>query len=154
MLPLAVVYMSANRAGNIDNVILEFAENECTMTWDEGKEHNKIHCGMDGVDRYSKIRLGGIDLTAVSTAAWEDENTLEIRMRPIESICERRIKLVFNGKNVTLYPSSNPPLSTIADNGKGCAASFMPTENLAELGEKVIMKLDAVAEAPLSGKII
>ena len=154
MLPLAVVYMSANRAGNIDNVVLEFTENECTMAWDEGKEHNKIHCGMDGVDRYSKIRLGGIDLTAVSTAAWEDENTLEIHMRPIESICERRIKLVFNGKNVTLYPSSNPPLSTIADNVKGFAASFMPTENLAELGEKVIMKLDAVAEAPLFGKII
>lgn len=154
MLPLAVVYMSANRAGNIDNMILNFSENECTVTWDEGKEHNTIVCGMDGVERYSKIRLGGIDFTAVSTAAWKSDSELEIRMRPLESICERRIVLEFKGKSVTLRPSSQPPLATIADSVKSTVKAFIPNEKLAEIGSNTVTKLDVIVEAPLNGKLI
>lgn len=154
MLPLAVVYMSSDRAGNIDNVMLNFSENECTMTWDEGMAHNTIVCGMDGKERYSKIRLGGIDFTAVSSAAWQTDSELEIRMRPLESICERRIVLKFAGKSVTLNPSSNPPLSAIADNIKGEVRNFIPIDKIAEIGEKAFMKLDLIVEAPMNGKII
>lgn len=154
MLPLAVVYMSADRGGNIDNLVLDFGENECTMTWDEGKAHNTIVCGMDGRERYSKIHLGGIDFTAVSTAAWRNDSELEIWMRPLESICERRIILKFAGKTVTLVPSSSPPLSTIADSIKSEVKTFIPNEKIAEIGEKAIMKLDAIVEAPLLGKMI
>ena len=154
MLPMAVVYMSANRAGNIDNMILNFSENECTVTWDEGKEHNTIVCGMDGVERYSKIRLGGIDFTAVSTAAWKSDSELEIWMRPLESICERRIVLEFKGKSVTLRPSSQPPLATIADSVKTTVKAFIPNEKLAEIGSNTVTKLDVIAEAPLNGKLI
>ena len=154
MLPLAVVYMSANRAGNIDNVVLDFGENECTMTWDEGSEHNTIVCGMDGNDRRSHIRLGGIDFTAVSSAAWTSDSTLEIWMRPLESVCERRITLDFKGSSVTLYPESQPPLSTIAGSVKGEVQTFIPNEKLAELGGKALMKLDRIVEAPIPGKMI
>lgn len=152
MLPVAVVYMSAERAGNIDNLILNFRENECTMTWDEGAEHNTIVCGMDGIDRRSKIHLGGIDFTAVSSAAWKDDSTLEIHMRPLESVCERRITLSFKGNAVTLYPESCPSLSAIADSLKDTVMSFAPNEAIAEIGGAVFMKLDKVVEAPLSGK--
>lgn len=154
MLPLAVVYMSANRAGNIDNVVLDFSENECTMTWDEGSEHNTIVCGMDGNDRRSHIRLGGIDFTAVSSAAWTSDSTLEIWMRPLESVCERRITLEFEGSSITLYPESQPPLSTIANSVKGEVQTFIPNEKLAELGGKALMKLDRIVEAPIPGKMI
>lgn len=154
MLPLAVVYMSANRAGNIDNVVLDFGENECTMTWDEGTEHNTIVCGMDGKDRRSHIRLGGIDFTAVSSAAWTSDSTLEIWMRPLESICERRIAIEFKGSSVTLYPESQPPLSTIADSVKGEVKTFIPYEKLADLGGKALMKIDRIVEAPIPGKMI
>ncbi len=154
MLPLAVVYMSTDRAGNINNIVLDFSENECTMTWDEDRAHNTIVCGMDGKERYSKIRLGGIDFTAVSSAAWQSDSELEIRMRPLESICERRIVLKFAGKNVTLKPSSCPPLSAIADNIKGEVRNFIPVEKLAEIGEKAFMKLDMIVEGPMHGKII
>ncbi len=154
MLPMAVVFMSVDKGGNIDNLVLNFSENECTMTWDEGKAYNTIVCGMDGKERYSKIHLGGIDFTAVSTAAWKNDSELEIWMRPLESICERRIILKFAGKSVTLIPSSSPPLSTIADNLKGEVKNFVSAEKLIEIGEKAFMKLDSIVEAPLYGKII
>ncbi len=116
MLPIPVVYMSADKAGNINNVSFDFGENECTMTWDEGDEHNTIVCGMDGEYRVSKIRLAKMNFTAYSTAAWKDTDTLVINMRPVESVCRRTIEFDFKEKNaVTFTPSSQQPTSAIAD---------------------------------------
>ena len=154
MLPLAVVYMSANRAGNIDNVVLDFSENECTMTWDEGKEHNTIVCGMDGEYRQSKIHLGGIDFTAVSSAAWVADDSLQIRMRPLESVAERIITLTFKDNTVTLVPESNPTLQNVASGIKDALEQFISIEALAQLGGKAVMKLDRILEAPISGRIV
>ena len=154
MLPMAVTYMSADRAGNIDNVVLRFRGNECIMTWDEGKEHNTIICGMDGKARESKIHLGGIDFTAVSSAAWVDSSTLEIWMRPLESICERRIKLEFNGYNVKLIPSSSPSLKTMAEYIATGVGLFIPNKFISDLGAKAVTKLDMVIESPISGKMV
>ena len=116
MLPIPVVYMSADKAGNITNVSFDFNEKECTMTWDEGDEHNTIICGMDGKYRVSKIRLANMNFTAYSTAAWKDEDTLVINMRPVESVCRRTIEFDFRDRNiVTFSPSSQPPTTAIAD---------------------------------------
>ncbi len=153
MLPLPVTYMSAEKGGNIENVVLHFSENECTMTWDEGREHNTIVCGMDGKYRKSAIRLAGIDFTAVSTAAWENANTLEIRMRPLESICERRIKLKFSGNSVKLSPGSAPDTSSMADYIKGLCEGFLPGKLLTEAAKKVLDHLDLVLDAPLYGRM-
>lgn len=118
MLPIPTVYMSAEKAGNIDNVKFCFSENECTMEWDEGFEHNIITCGMDGKYRTSPIRLANMNFTAYSTAAWTSENTLQINMRPIESVCRRTIEFEFDedGKNVIFRPSSQQPISALAEN--------------------------------------
>ncbi len=117
MLPLPTVYMSAKKAGNINNVQFDFTENECIMTWDEGEEHNTIVCGMDGKYRTSSIRLADMDFTAFSTAAWIDKNILRINMRPIESVCRRTIDFKFdkNGKNVSFAPSSKLPIESMAE---------------------------------------
>ena len=45
MLPLASVYMSADRAGNINHVSFAFEEDVCRMTWSEGDAVNTIVCG-------------------------------------------------------------------------------------------------------------
>ena len=153
MLPLASVYMSANKAGNIDNVVLRFGEDECTMTWDEGKEHNTITCGMDGEYRQSQIHLGSIDFTAVSSARWVADDSLQIRMRPLESVAERIITLTFKGNGVTLVPESNPSLSAVASGLRGTVEQFISIDALAQLGGKAVMKLDKVLEAPIPGKI-
>lgn len=125
VLPLSVVYMSANKAGNINNVQLRFLGNACEMTWDEGPEHNTIRCGMDGKLRKSPMRLGDIDFTAGATAAWEDENTLHIWVRALESICERRLTFRFEGKKVTMKPTNCPDTqSTLSHLASGLGTLF------------------------------
>ena len=153
MLPMPVVYMSANKGGNIDNVIFDFSENECTMSWDEGREHNTIKCGMDGKERYSPIHLAGMDFTAVSTAAWSDDSTLKIHMRPLESISERQITFVFNGSSVTAYPETSPALSTMTESLAADCADFIPGETLAAICAVPISKADILVEFPMKGRL-
>ncbi|MEI6577994.1 MAG: serine hydrolase [Eubacteriales bacterium] len=115
MLPMPILFMSVDRAGNIDKIKFEFSENECSMSWSEGKIRNTIICGMDGKARQSSIKLAGFEFTANSTAAWEDENTLSVWMRPLEAICQRRVKFVINGSKVKFTPSCMPDSSCMLD---------------------------------------
>lgn len=154
MLTIPVTYMSADKGGNIDNVVFRFGENTCTMTWDEGPCHNTIECGMDGDIRKSKIHLAGIDFTAASCAAWLDETTLEVRMRPLESICERRLTLTFDGDNVTLKPTSMPSIETMEEYVKDYAAQMISNERLLGVAGKAVMRINLLVEAPLDGKMI
>jgi len=108
MLSMAVTYMSADRAGNMDRMVFRFTEDECILSWEEGKEKNSIVCGMDGKQRRSPMHLGGIDLTAASTAAWTDEKTLELLVRPMEVIAARSMRFRFKGNKVSMWPSSTP----------------------------------------------
>lgn len=108
MIPLPVLFMSADRAGNIDRVRFTFSANECAMSWNEGAVANTIICGMDGKARKSKIKLAGFEFTACSSAAWENENTLCVWTRPLESICQRRLRFVFNGEKAAFKPSTFP----------------------------------------------
>jgi hypothetical protein len=108
MLPIAILYMSADKAGNIEGIEFEFGENECRISWTEGDERNSVLCGMDGKPRLSKIRLASMDFTASCTAAWKAEKTLSFWMRPLESISQRQVDFVFNGFDVEMYFSSSP----------------------------------------------
>ncbi len=154
MLTIPVTYMSAEKGGNIDNVVLRFAENTCSMTWNEGSDNNTIECGMDGRLRMSPIHLAGINFTAASSAAWEDETTLLIYMRPVESICERRLKISFNGQDVKIKPTSSPDIYTLIEFVKDFAGSMLKNDRVSGRVGRLINHLDKILEAPINGKMI
>ncbi len=115
MLPLAVTYMTTDRAGNIDKMIFRFGKTDCSITWTEGDETNTIPAGMDGRYRYGTMRLGQIDYKVCSTAEWLERDRLYIQIRPLETIGKRNLNIKFleNGK-VKMKPSSEPNIYTIA----------------------------------------
>lgn len=155
MLPLPAVYMSYERSGNIDNIVLDFNGDEMTMVWDEGKDHNKILCGMDGKPRTSKIHLGGMDYTAVSYAAWKNFETLEIRMRPLEAVSERRILInlnVLKGK-AEIIPSSMPPISAMGRGIGEIMRGSIPTDTLKGATADLMSHLDLIVDSKIKGKI-
>jgi len=153
VLPIAVVFMSAERSGNINNIVLDFGDNECVMAWDEGKDHNMIKCGMDGKPRRSKYHLGGVDFTAISTAAWINENELEMWVRPLESIAERRMRFVFSGKNVTIYPESVPSSKAMGAGVTGPVSQAVP-EAFGSTVSAIMDNIDTIIDSPLKGKIL
>jgi CubicO group peptidase (beta-lactamase class C family) len=108
MVMAPVLQMNFERLGDIKEARFRFSGDVCEMTWREGLYKNTIECGMDGKPRKSKIKLSQYDFTASSTAAWENENTLCVWMRPLEAIGQRRIKFMFSGDKVTVYPGGVP----------------------------------------------
>ncbi len=153
MLPMATVYMSAEKAGNINNVKFSFDEDTCTMTWDEGEEHNTIVCGMDGQYRTSKIRLASMNFTAFSTAAWTDETTLLIQMRPVETVSRRNIEFRFSkdSDEVSFKPSSQQSIADVANNLAGSATAFLP-EALVGVGNAAVAQLPRLIDAVHKGR--
>lgn len=115
MLPLAVTYMTTDKAGNIDRMVLDFKEKECLLTWSEGDERNTIPLGKDGHYRYGTMRLGQIDYKVCSTLRFTDENTIYMEIRPVETIAKRKLTLRFTDRGkVRMKPSSDPGIYDIA----------------------------------------
>lgn len=153
-LTFPAIYMSAVKPGPVDNFKFNFYEDECTMYWTEGKESNVIHIGLDGNPRRSKITLGKLNYTASSTAAWLNENTLEVWIRPLESINQRKFRFVFKGNSVTLEPSSNPELSYIAEKLLPTINRMIPNPTAYKLFSKFLLQSHKLVDAPYRGKFV
>lgn len=155
VLPLAVVYMAADRAGNIDNVRLHFEPGECTMDWTEGDEYNIAACGMDGRYRYGQIRLGGIDYKICANAEWIDEDNLVLHIRPLETVGKRILRFRFRSNNrVDMHPSSTPPIEEIADDLVDFVTGFLGIPKLEKAVRFVMTRvLPPIAEPTHRGII-
>jgi len=155
MLPLASVYMSTDRAGNIDDLEFSFSTDECTLTWDEGGVKNTVVCGMDGTARNSKIHLGGIDFTARCSAAWEDDRTLKLWFRPLESVCQRRWTFVFHADgSVIATPRSQPKTKRMMEHMGNTSEDFLTNKAAALVVREVAYRINVVAEPVHRGKLV
>ena len=92
--------------------------------------------------------------TAHSTAAWENENTLCVWMRPLESIGQRRLKFVFgdDGK-VDILPGSMPEAKDFMEYLSSYVGYFVKNEFLVNSAKKILSKADRVIEPRHSGKV-
>jgi len=141
VMPVAVFFMSADKAGGIDQVRLRFQEHTLKFSWNEGAERNSVLCGMDGRARLCKITLGGVDFTVSCSAAWEAGDRLHIWIRPLNSVAERRLTFTFRGRQVRMVPRTSPSLSTLGEYAAPFAASMIPNP---ALGQFVASSMSAV----------
>lgn len=153
VLPLASTYMTKDRAGNINNVVFRFLQDECSMTWTEGDEKNTVRCGMDGRFLQAPIRLASTNYNAYSCAAWTDKNTLEVWIMPIESIGKRMLKFRFNGKKVRMTPSTKPDFSIMMNSLTGGVADIVKIKALAFLVRKIMKVSEKIIEPVHKGRI-
>ena len=138
VMPAAVFFMSADKAGGIDKVRLRFQENTLKFSWNEGAQRNTVLCGMDGRARLCKITLGGLAFVVSCSAAWEapsdkaDDNKLHIWIRPVNTVAERRLSFTFKGRQVRMTPRSSPSISVMGEYAAPFAAAMIPNPALAQ----------------------
>ncbi|MBQ3603205.1 MAG: serine hydrolase [Clostridia bacterium] len=153
VLTIPAVYMSVYKGGPMDNIRFNFYEDECTMYWTEGKDSNIIHIGLDGNARYSRMTLGNLKYTACSSAAWLDKKTLEVWIRPLESINQRRLKFVFKGNSVLVEPSSMPTTEYITSKLAPTLRNEITNETLYSMFSAVFLNSHKIIEAPQRGRM-
>ncbi len=153
ILTFPAVYMNAIKPGPIDNIKFNFYEDECTMYWTEGKDSNIIHIGLDGKARRSKITLAKLKYTASSSGAWIDDRTLEVWIRPLESICQRRLLFHFKGSSVTITPSSMPELNYLAAELAPTIQSMVPGKAAYAMFKLIMLNSHKLLDADHKGKL-
>ncbi len=155
MLPLAVTYMTSDKAGNINNINFSFGDNECTMSWTEGDEKNTIICGMDGHLRYGTMRLGNIDYKVCCSAEWIDDDELRVDVRPITTIAKRKLKFTFNGNSrVLIKPSSTPDVRDIGASLVTALEEIVPIKIVTDFVGEMTKHISIFVEPVHKGKLV
>jgi len=150
VIPGMIFFMSAEKAGGIDNVHFRFGPDSVKFSWTEGPERNTVLCGMDGHPHKCRITLGGVPFIMSCSAAWEGES-LQLRLRCLTSVAERRLTFRFKGRGVYLLCRSSPGLDCLRADSERFARENIPLE----LSDKFITgAVDTVlwmVEPPLLG---
>ena len=152
MVMAPVLQMNFERLGDIKQVRFRFLGDVCEMTWREGLFKNTIECGMDGKQRCSNMKLSQFNFTACSTAAWENERTLCVWTRPLEAIGQRRIRFVFSGDKVAIYPGGVPDGESTIKYLSGFVGFFAKSEVVAKAAKLVLSKGEKIVEPKHTGK--
>ena len=158
LLPMTVNEMALDRAGHINNIKLRFSENEVTFSWEEGKKtkyHNTLPLGLDGDYRKGHFSLSGFELDACSYAYWEDDRTLVLSIRPIQTCCCRTLRIRFNPNGrVKITPRSTPSFESIANNLVKLSYAYLNNNRLlCAVSDFVFGIAPAVMEANLYGRL-
>lgn len=156
VLSSADVYMSKNRAGNITNVSFDFSinENEVMFTWQELDEVNTISCGLDGKYRFTPIVLTGSPYTAAAAAYWLDNYTLEVWIRPIESLARRVMRFSFQGEDVVMTPTGEPSAAYFISSVASFVRDMFSQKQLKDIAGASLKVLESLLEPLHYGKFI
>ena len=100
-----------------------------------------------------EIVIGKIPYHTCSTACWNTDRELEVRIRCIEVVAERVLTFKFNGDNVVMRPSSNPPVSEMAETLKETVKSVIKQPMVQNVISKALPKIVPLVDAAQRGKI-
>lgn len=154
VLSIAAVYMTKYKAGNIDNVRFDFSDGELLFSWQERGEVNTIACGMNGKYILTPIVLAKTPYTAAAAAFWLDNYTLEVLIRPVESLSRRNLRFSFQGEDVVMTPSGDPPISVMLESVSSYVRDMFSQKQIKELAGLTLKKLETVIEPLHYGKFI
>jgi hypothetical protein len=115
---------------------------------------NAVLCGMDGKARVSPAAISGVNYSMNCWAVWAKPDTLEIHLRPLESINDRILFFRFRGNKIRMKPSS---VSSLVECLKAMIDIFIGPFLPAPAIAKPIMRLfspaiTVILEPALSGK--
>ncbi|MBQ7542196.1 MAG: serine hydrolase [Clostridia bacterium] len=154
VLPIVAIYMTKDRAGNMDRFQFRFCGSYAFFQWREGDETCCVRLGMDGRYRISRITLAGTRYTIFAAGFWTDENTLEVRIRPIESIGIRYLTFTFRGKKVEMSTRSEPSLDEILEDVRFTVDEMFHTRAGKNIGGRLFDSLSRIAEPTMRGEVL
>ena len=154
VLPVPAVYMTKDRAGNMDRFRFRFFENYALFQWREGDETCCVRLGMDGKYRISRVTLAGTRYMIYGAAFWLDESTLQVWVRPIESIGIRYLTFRFNGRKVKVSTASEPGLDAVLGDLRFTVDDMFRTKVGKNIGGKLFDSIQKIAEPTMHGEVL
>ena len=97
---ISITQMLYNKPGEINEMKLTFDEDKLLFYWKEKEYENTIEVGLDGEYGISEITLGDLHYHTYSKAAWQEDGTLKLWIRPIETAHVRKFTFEFRDNDV------------------------------------------------------
>ena len=143
---ITITQMWFNKPGEINEMMLTFDEDKLRFYWKEKEDENTIDVGLNGEYEVSKIKLGDVIYHTYSKAAWNDDGTLDLWIRPIETAHVKKFNFKFNDDNtVKIKNDMNPTLQdlvvyymTFTGNPVGSIGGEVIKESVEKLGLPII----------------
>lgn len=111
---ITITQMWFKKPGEISEMKLTFDDEKLTFYWKEKEYENTIDVGLNGEYGISKMTLGDVTYHAYSKAAWKEDGTLDLWIRPIETSHVRKFNFRFNDDDtVKITNIMNPTLQEL-----------------------------------------
>lgn len=106
---ITVLNMLYNKPGKINEIKFNFKDDCLLFSWKEKDQENTIEVGLDGEYRESEMHLKDLNYHAFSKAAWQEDGSLKVWIRPIETAHVRKFRFIFHENNdVEIINESKP----------------------------------------------
>ena len=143
---ITITQMWFNKPGEINEMMLTFDEDKLRFYWKEKEDENTIDVGLNGEYEVSKIKLGDVIYHTYSKAAWNEDGTLDLWIRPIETAHVKKFNFKFNDDDtVKIKNDMNPTLQdlvvyymTFTGNPVGSIGGEVIKESVEKLGLPII----------------
>lgn len=93
---VSVTQMLYNKPGKINMMKFDFDDEGLSFTWREKDYENTIRVGMNGEPEKDEIELGDLHYHTFSQASWQEDGTLKLWIRPVETAHIRQFTFKFN----------------------------------------------------------
>lgn len=100
VITISITQMLYNKPGEINEMKLTFDDEKLYFYWKEKEYANTIEVGLNGEYGVSEIMLGDLHYHTYSKAAWQEDGTLKLWIRPIETAHVRQFTFEFRDNDV------------------------------------------------------
>ncbi len=97
---ISITQMLYNKPGEINEMRLTFDDDKLMFYWKEKEYENTIEVGLNGEYGISPITLGDLHYHTYAKAAWQEDGTLKLWIRPIETAHVRKFTFEFRENDV------------------------------------------------------
>lgn len=108
VISISVLNMLYRKLGNINAMKFDFDDDGLAFTWSEKEYTNIIRAGMNGEYAESEITLGDLHYHTYSKAAWQEDGTLKLWIRPVETAHVRKFTFEFSADKVKIKNEMSP----------------------------------------------
>lgn len=152
-IPAIVNAKTAVKSYQINDIQIDFEENGLRFSWWEGPQRNDVFCPMNGGYYKDLIQIGGINYKMLCFAKWNEDDTLLVQLRAIETIATQRFTFTFNGSRVKMKMRSTPYVESIAEFLFEGATFLIKSPPVLKLLRMAISQLPKIVEPTVKGKI-
>ncbi len=132
---ISITQMLYNKPGEINEIRLTFDDEKLYFYWKEKEYENTIEVGLDGEYGVSEITLGDLHYHTYSKAAWQEDGSLKLWIRPVETAHVRKFTFFFRDDNtVKIVNEMTPRFQDLAI----YSLTFSGTPIKSELTEDVV----------------